>query len=168
MQDKSAQSLSLHTNVGNATQLVHYITRIETRMWNELNERLQQAGAVSMAHYEVLQCIAGIEQCRPADIRATLAVSSGGVTKLLDRLEHLGLVARVANASDRRSSYIEMTDEGREALDQAREVVEQTTQSILAHVSTVHDDSQLNQFMCTLDQLNKVLVTRCWDADHQE
>lgn len=168
MQSESVQSLPLHTNVGDVTQLVHYITRIETRMWNELDERLKQAGTVSMAHYEVLQCIAGIEQCRPADIRATLAISSGGVTKLLDRLEYLGLVARVANASDRRSSYIEMTDKGSEALDRARKLVAQTTQSILAHVSMVHNDSQLDQFMCTLEQLNEVLVTRCWDADHQE
>lgn len=148
-------------------QLAYYVVRIETRMWNELDERLTHDHNISMASFEVLHCVATTEQCRPADIRAKLAVSSGGVTKLLDRLERAGFVARVANASDRRSSYIEMTKLGETVLQQAQHTVASTVASILSHVSAVTGKEQFGQFMETLNQLNEVLVTSRWDADHR-
>lgn len=149
-------------------QLAYYVMRIETRLWNELDERLNREHSISMASFEVLHCVSITEQCRPADIRATLAVSSGGVTKLLDRLEQSGLVTRVANTHDRRSSYIEITERGQQVVEQAQATVAKTMTSILSHVFDVAQPEQLQQLLHTCWQLNKVLVTRCWDADHQE
>ena len=52
---------------------------------------------------------------RPSDIAALAGMTSGGVTKLLDRLEAHDLIARSygLDRSDRRSATVEITPEGR-------------------------------------------------------
>jgi DNA-binding MarR family transcriptional regulator len=48
--------------------------------------------------------------------------SSGGTTRLIDRIEAHGLVERVACSSDRRAVHVRLTDEGRRTLTCALEV----------------------------------------------
>ena len=52
---------------------------------------------------------------RPTDIQALTGLSSGGVTKLLDRLEKRGLVTRSFGtlAEDRRAVVVTITSDGR-------------------------------------------------------
>jgi predicted ArsR family transcriptional regulator len=54
---------------------------------------------------------------RPGDIAGTVGLTSGGVTKVLTRLENAGLVTRRrrAFAHDRRGVEVSLTDEGRKA-----------------------------------------------------
>ncbi len=51
-----------------------------------------------------------------------LVLSSGGATRLVDRLEEQGFVERVACPTDRRVSWAHLTDEGRTALTDATRV----------------------------------------------
>ena len=46
-------------------------------------------------------------------------LSSAGVTSRIDRLERRGFVRRLADPDDRRGVIIELTDEGREVVDEA-------------------------------------------------
>lgn len=57
---------------------------------------------------------------RPVDIQATTGFSSGGVTKLVDRLEGLGLVQRSHGLvpSDRRAIMLTLTAAGHELAEQ--------------------------------------------------
>lgn len=48
-----------------------------------------------------------------------LLVNRSNVTGLIDRMEQAGWVRRAADASDRRVNRVQMTDAGREILDQA-------------------------------------------------
>jgi DNA-binding MarR family transcriptional regulator len=54
----------------------------------------------------------------PTALRRTAMVSSGGMTKRIDRLERLGLIRRVADPSDRRSVLVELTPEAHELVDE--------------------------------------------------
>ena len=58
-------------------------------------------------------------QLTPTDLRHTLIRSSGGITKVLDRLERDGLVKRRPDASDRRGSLVQLTAKGRRLIDRA-------------------------------------------------
>ncbi len=49
----------------------------------------------------------------PTQLAATTMVTSGAVTKRVDRLERQGLVARTVSADDARGRVIELTAEGR-------------------------------------------------------
>ncbi|MFG2874655.1 MarR family winged helix-turn-helix transcriptional regulator [Streptomyces sp. NPDC048337] len=56
------------------------------------------------------------------ELRGSMMVTSGAVTKRVDRLERAGLVGRRAAESDARGRLIRLTDRGRELID---EVVEE-------------------------------------------
>jgi DNA-binding MarR family transcriptional regulator len=55
----------------------------------------------------------------PTRLGKGLMLSSAGVTSRIDRLERRGFVRRLPDPDDRRGVIIELTDEGREAVDAA-------------------------------------------------
>lgn len=55
----------------------------------------------------------------PTRLFKGLMLSSAGMTSRLDRLESRGLVKRTADPTDRRAVMVELTDPGRELLDDA-------------------------------------------------
>jgi DNA-binding MarR family transcriptional regulator len=62
---------------------------------------------------------------RMSDIAHRLILSPGGTTKVIDRLESMGYVIRKPDPTDRRATIVELTDDGREAMAQARKVIDQ-------------------------------------------
>lgn len=65
----------------------------------------------------------------PSELAASSMLTSGGITFRLDRLENDDLIRRVPSAEDRRVLYAELTDAGRELID---EVIEE-------HLKTEHE-----------------------------
>ena len=55
----------------------------------------------------------------PTELRDSVLITSGAMTACLDRLERAGLIRRVADPVDRRSSGAELTISGRKLIDQA-------------------------------------------------
>lgn len=55
----------------------------------------------------------------PTGLRDSVLITSGAMTACLDRLERNGLIARVADPHDRRSSAAELTSAGRKLIDKA-------------------------------------------------
>src|SRR6188472_2274973 len=55
----------------------------------------------------------------PTRLAKGLMLSSAGATSRIDRLERRGFVRRLADPDDRRGVIIELTDEGREVVDEA-------------------------------------------------
>jgi MarR family transcriptional regulator, 2-MHQ and catechol-resistance regulon repressor len=56
------------------------------------------------------------ERLRMTDLATQAALSTSGVTRVVDRLENRGLVRRESCASDRRGAYAALTGPGRELL----------------------------------------------------
>ncbi|MBO2466092.1 MarR family transcriptional regulator [Actinomadura sp. LCR2-06] len=55
-----------------------------------------------------------------------LILTSGGMTRLVDRMQEAGLVRRRAHVGDRRRHLVELTDAGRAKLDEAMRVHAET------------------------------------------
>lgn len=53
----------------------------------------------------------------PSQFQARLGVTKGAVTKLMNNLEHLGLVSRASSASDRRMSHVGLTQKAHDTLE---------------------------------------------------
>jgi DNA-binding MarR family transcriptional regulator len=60
-------------------------------------------------------------ELNPTELMRTTMLSSGGVTKRLDRLVGAGLVERRPDPADRRGTLIRLTRQGRAAIDRAIE-----------------------------------------------
>ncbi|MCD9144253.1 MarR family winged helix-turn-helix transcriptional regulator [Streptomyces albireticuli] len=56
---------------------------------------------------------------RMSDLAAAVAFSSGGFTRLADRMEEAGLIRREPDPDDRRAALAALTPEGEKALDRA-------------------------------------------------
>lgn len=56
------------------------------------------------------------EPSRPRDLLCKVNVTKSGLTRLVDRIEKAGLVERTYCPSDRRGTFLVITDEGREIL----------------------------------------------------
>lgn len=110
------------------TQLV----RVETLWYEQLSDELQAAHGLPLSTYDVLNVIAAVDDCRVQDIAREIGITVGAVSKAIDRHEQAGWVARRANPADRRSSLIELTDEGRGRLDEATPLVTASLRSRLA------------------------------------
>ena len=90
------------------------------RIWQELEAGLDRVN-VSMSEYSVLSLLgeAGREGMRMSDLAARRLMSTGGFTRLADRLERRGLIERRRSADDGRSSNAVLTKDGRAILRKA-------------------------------------------------
>jgi DNA-binding MarR family transcriptional regulator len=102
-----------------------------------LEERLQEASGLVLADNEALLNLAHADGgLRMSDIADRLILSRGGTTKVIDRLEVLGYVERVADPQDRRATMVEITDAGRAAMAVARVVIDEGLKAAWAqHIS---------------------------------
>lgn len=130
-----------------------HLVRCETRLYNAASEALRNANGISAGQFEFLRHLRQVPQARVADLAATFAVGIGATSKGIDRLEASGLVRRVANPSDRRSSLLELTLAGEQLLDAAEETFERALTELLAPVG----DDEIGLISPVLQTLRKAL-----------
>ncbi|WP_441247457.1 MarR family winged helix-turn-helix transcriptional regulator [Kitasatospora sp. McL0602] len=95
------------------------LVRCETRLYNALNDRLRERHGIVTSQFEFLRHLRHHPGARVADLAAEFAVGIGATSKGVDRLERQGWVTRTPNPSDRRSSLLELTDDGLQLVDAA-------------------------------------------------
>ncbi len=85
---------------------------------------LERQTSLGMDRYEILLMLAKAEnsELQPSELAAKRKLSRSGATRLVDRLEKDGLVARHSCADDRRVSFVRLTDAGFEQFTAAARV----------------------------------------------
>jgi DNA-binding MarR family transcriptional regulator len=125
------------------------LIRFETELWDAVDARLRPEG-VTLGRFETLLVIERQGPCRVADIAAALAITVGGVSKLVDRLEAGGHCRRRPNPDDRRSSLVELTPAGRELLARAGRPFDDELRARLGAVLPAGDLERLAATLATL------------------
>ena len=95
------------------------IVRFESELWNAIDARLKSEFDLPLTHFEPMSVIDRLPGCRVYDIATELGITTGGTSKLVDRIEASGHCRRLPNPADRRSSLLELTPEGRRLLGEA-------------------------------------------------
>ena len=87
-----------------------------------LDAELEAAHGLPLSHYQVLVALdlAPTKKMRMCDLADSVHLSRSGLTRLVDRLERVGLLCRACCTADARGSYAVMTDEGARRLAEAR------------------------------------------------
>jgi MarR family multiple antibiotic resistance transcriptional regulator len=119
-----------------ARRLFDDLVRSETRLYNALNDQLRERHGIVGSQFEFLRFVRDSPTPRVADLAANFAVGIGAISKGMDRLEKLGLLRRLPNPADRRSSLLALTDDGRSVVDAAElTFTEHTVERITASLS---------------------------------
>lgn len=99
--------------------LVGRLHRLAATLDDELRPVFAAAG-LSDGEFDVLAALrrsGAPYELTPGELAATTMITSGAVTKRVDRLEREGYAMRVAAADDRRSRPVRLTERGRELAD---------------------------------------------------
>jgi DNA-binding MarR family transcriptional regulator len=125
MEDTFRKSLPTEreTAVPDLPLLFEQLVRFQIQLWNAVDARLRSELGTTLGNLESMRVIGGRGVCRVNDIADDLIITVGGASKLVDRLEASGTCVRSANPDDRRSSLIELTDNGRDELARATAVL---------------------------------------------
>jgi DNA-binding MarR family transcriptional regulator len=112
-------------------QVFDDLVRYETILWGAVDARLQDECGISLASLNAMLVIDATPLCRVQDIATAVAITVGGASQAVDRLESAGLCARRANPADRRSSIVELTPTGTELLRIAAPVIDRELDRLL-------------------------------------
>jgi len=124
-------------------RLVEVQARLERRLGGDLEARF----ALPHAWFEVLIRLSRSDdgQLTMSALAEQVTLTTGGVTRLVDRMEAAGLIERRPCRTDRRVSYAAITDAGRAKLEEASE-------AHAANLRTVFDGFSAKE-LATLDTL---------------
>jgi DNA-binding MarR family transcriptional regulator len=95
--------------------------RAHSTIMRALSGELEQADGMSLSSYDVLLHLARApkRRLRMTELAEAVVLSPSGLTRLVERLEREGLVARIRSADDARGAYATLTDLGRARLRKA-------------------------------------------------
>jgi MarR family transcriptional regulator, organic hydroperoxide resistance regulator len=130
--------------------LFNDLIRFEIEIWSAVDARLKAEFGLPLTHYEPMSVMGRLPGCRVYDIAEELKITTGGTSKLVDRIEASGYCRRLPNPADRRSSLLELTAPGRELLDRASVAMDEELERWLA---AAVPERTLRQFGATLGRL---------------
>ena len=126
------------------------LIRFEIQLWNAVDARLKSDFGLPLTHFEPMSVMDRLPRCRVYDIANELGITTGGTSKLVDRIEASGHCRRLPNPDDRRSSLLELTPAGRRLFADARAAFDDELQRQLG---AAVPERTLRQFAATLARL---------------
>jgi DNA-binding MarR family transcriptional regulator len=122
------------------------------QLTRQLDADLQESVGISLQTFEVLLRISRSEWGRMtmSELASGVSLTTGGVTRLADRLEKDGLVQRVSCPSDRRVVWLALTDQGRATLTVALDHHLESLEHRVASRISARDTAVLNRVLDTL------------------
>jgi DNA-binding MarR family transcriptional regulator len=130
--------------------LFNDIIRFEIELWNAVDARLKDDFDLPLTHFEPMSVIDRLPGCRVYDIARELGITTGGTSKLVDRIEANGHCRRLPNPADRRSSLLELTPAGKRLFAEAGEAFDDELERRLG---AAVPERTLRQFGATLSRL---------------
>lgn len=115
------------------------LTRLEIHLWDRVDRALRDECATPLGGIEAMLVMRRLGTCRVQDVSREMAITVGGASKLVDRLESAGHCVRKPNPDDRRSSLITLTALAGPLLDRADAVIEATLASALGEHLTADE-----------------------------
>lgn len=108
-----------------------HLLQVSTRVIRDLDRRLDLEHRISAREFDVLINLdtPGGEGLRMSELANAAMLSSGGLTRLVGRLEERGFVQRDQDVADARAFHAKLTDAGRALLAAAR----------VTHDAVIHD-----------------------------
>lgn len=132
---------------------LHQTVRV---LQSRLEARLQAETELSWPEFELLMRleIAAAHPLQMGEIAAQLVGSPSGTTRIADRLERSGLIARETPRENRRIVRVRLTEDGRRLLARANEVFRGALQEVLGEHMSEREMDSLRQTLRKLLEKN--------------
>ena len=99
----------------------HALLQVSSRMLREFDRRLERVHGIGVREFDVLITLDRPDGgLRMTELASAVMVTSGGLTRLVGRLEERGLLRREQDPDDGRSFFAMLTADGRAQLAAAR------------------------------------------------
>jgi DNA-binding MarR family transcriptional regulator len=120
------------------------LLRVHACLVKALDAELEQTHRLQLTSYEVLLYLDGEPdgRMRMCDLAESVLLSRSGLTRLIDRLEREGLVARHSCQQDARGAYAGLTETGRAKLAAVRPT---HLAGVRAHFLAHFDDAEMDR-----------------------
>ena len=125
------------------------LLRAHAASTRSLSSQLQAEHGLTINDYEALLLLSRAEgqRLKRVDLARSLLLTPSGVTRLLEGLEHAGLVERTSCPTDLRVAYAQLTEDGRQKFEAVSG----------AHVAAVRELFEQNLTAKELDTLARLL-----------
>src|SRR5919205_3620165 len=126
--------------------------RVHAALVKSLDAELSAAHELPLSSYEVLITLESApgRRRRMAELADSVLLSRSGMTRLVDRLEREGLLARDTCTDDGRGCFAVLTDKGAELLERARPThLDGVRQRFLVHFS----EDELQRFAAAWERV---------------
>lgn len=110
---------------------------------------------LSASQYFILQLLAVEERYTSSEIAGALDVTLSAVTNLSNKLVGKGYVKRVPSETDRRSVYLQLTEQGREVFSQMLERYRELTDGIWSDFSEQEVDLLIASYERMIERLQQ-------------
>jgi DNA-binding MarR family transcriptional regulator len=112
----------------------HRLLQVSRLVLRELDRRLDDAHRIGVNEFDVLITLDNAEdrRLRMTELADAVMFSSGGLTRLVGRLESQGMVERVQASDDARAFYATLTQAGARRLAAARVTHDAVIEELLA------------------------------------
>jgi len=126
--------------------------RAHARLRRELDSDLTTMHGLTISDYDVLLALAQAtdRRLRRVDLAERVLLTPSGITRLLDGLEHVGLVERASCPSDGRVVYAQLTDAG---LAKLRDASRTHIADVRARFGDVFSEDELETLSALLGRL---------------
>ncbi len=127
---------------------------VERLRW-PFQELMQQHGDLTSQQYNVLRILrgAGAQGLPTLEIGDRMVERTPGISRMIDRLERKGLVARTRAAEDRRQVLVTITDDGSALLKSLDRPIDKLTERVMGVLS----ETETRELVRLLDKLRNGL-----------
>ena len=131
------------------------LLRTHAAVTRQLDRELVQEHGLTINDYEVLLHLSRADgrMLRRVDLASRVLLTPSGITRLLDGLEHSGLVTKAACRTDARVVYAKLTDKGLKRLESASESHLASVQGLFAERFS---EGELESLALLLERLPQV------------
>jgi DNA-binding MarR family transcriptional regulator len=152
-----AKDASSAITPGELAFLFSDLVRLETELWDLVDRRLRNDHDLPLSWFEPMQVMDRVVDCRVVDIAEALSITVGGVSKLVDRIEHAGWCGRAPNPNDARSSVVTLSAAGGRVLEAAQVSF---GDELAARLGAAVSPERLDSFASTVRDLRQHIADR--------
>jgi DNA-binding MarR family transcriptional regulator len=125
------------------------LIRLEIVLWERIDACLRERHGLPLSFFESLYFISHAPEAslRVGELARALRVTVGGTSKLVDRIQAAGLIARTPDPHDRRAARVTLTPEGKRTVAAAATTYEEAVAALVDPVLDPTEQQQMHRYV---------------------